>query len=186
MFRSAWVSVLLAAAVAVTCLFIGPANGAVISGRVVNGTSARIQDIPYQVAILFYYNQACGASILSETTLLTAARCFDQLYLGEAELGDWVGRVGSTFWAYGGQIVYFASLTPHEGYDIERHDNDIALLTLTEPLVYSDRIQPVPLPPADTHLTGGDIMQVSGWGRLSVSERGMLMGMIRGFKLFIN
>lgn len=44
-------------------------------GRIVGGKDADIEDFPYQVSLRFLDDHFCGASILSEKYVLTAAHC---------------------------------------------------------------------------------------------------------------
>lgn len=44
-------------------------------GRIVGGKDAFIEDFPYQVSLRFLDDHFCGASILNEKYVLTAAHC---------------------------------------------------------------------------------------------------------------
>ena len=50
--------------------------------RIINGQEASITQVPWQVAVVSssepndFYAQSCGASILSENWILSAAHCF--------------------------------------------------------------------------------------------------------------
>lgn len=137
--------------------------------RIVNGTSTTIEQIPFQVSILFFGSQWCGASILDETTLLTAAHCFDWYFDGLYAITAWSARAGSSFWATGGSVVEFASITKHPQYDPTTFNLDIAIVKLTTRLVFSPAVRPVKLPLAASTVEAGQPVQVSGWGRLTVS-----------------
>lgn len=143
------------------------------SRRIVNGTSTTIDRIPFQVSILFFNSQWCGASILDETTILTAAHCFDWYFDNLYTLNSWTARVGSSYWSTGGQIVGFESIRRHESYDPNTFDYDVAIVKLSTRLHFSDTIQPVKLAPSTVQLSDGQPVQVSGWGRLVV-RRGAL------------
>lgn len=142
--------------------------------RIVNGTATTIQTIPFQVSILFYNSQWCGGSILDSTTILTAAHCFDWYFDLLYDTTAWTVRAGSSYWSTGGQLVGISSITGHENYDPVTYNYDIAILKLATPLVYTNSIQPVVLPTASNTLADGQSVQVSGWGRLTVSERNLV------------
>lgn len=53
-------------------------NGASKSvGRIIGGESTFIEKIPYQASLRFVSRHTCGAVIISENYLLTAAHCTD-------------------------------------------------------------------------------------------------------------
>lgn len=45
------------------------------NGRIVGGSIALIDDVPYMVAILRFGSHICGGAILSVNVILTAAHC---------------------------------------------------------------------------------------------------------------
>jgi hypothetical protein len=45
------------------------------NGRIVGGEDAKIEDVPYQVAMLRFGNSWCGGSIIRPDVVLTAAHC---------------------------------------------------------------------------------------------------------------
>lgn len=65
----------------------------------------------------------------------------------------------------GGVVKQVESITVHEDYG--NFINDMALLKLSTPLVYSANIQPIPL--ASSEVTVGSDIIVSGWGRLKTN-----------------
>lgn len=136
--------------------------------RIVNGTSTSIEQVPFQVSILFFNSQWCGASILDQNTILTAAHCFDYYWDKLYELNVWSIRAGSSYWGNGGVVVNIASAVSHKDYNPNTYDFDIAILKLSTPLTFSPSIQPVVLAEASSTLAAGEMVQISGWGRLTV------------------
>lgn len=164
----------LLASVALVALFGAtiaqlPFPGDFVPRRIVNGTDASIENIPFQVSILLMNSQWCGAVILDANTILTAAHCFDRYFDGFNPLSDYSIRAGSSFWASGGTVIGVASVTPHEYYNKNTFDFDIALFKLNSPLTLGVGVQPVVLAADGAELTAGQDIQVSGWGRLYVS-----------------
>lgn len=141
--------------------------------RIVNGTTTTIDRIPFQVSILQFNSQWCGASILDQNTLLTAAHCFDYYfdYPDIYPISAYSTRVGSSYWADGGEQIALQSVVRHESYDPSTYDFDVALVKLASPLTYSANTQPVELAATTGSLVAGQDVQVSGWGRLVVSRR---------------
>lgn len=63
--------------IAVTCLLsviqTAPQNGG--SGRIVGGEPTFVENFPYQASLRVWSAHSCGAVIISENFLLTAAHC---------------------------------------------------------------------------------------------------------------
>lgn len=104
------------------------------SGRVVNGTNARIEDYPWMASLHIWAGHNCGGSILNERWILSAAHCDASTI-----------EVGTDRWNYG-QKVAVKRWIKHENYDDYTLEHDIAVVELAEPLVFGPNIQPVRLP----------------------------------------
>lgn len=137
------------------------------SNFIVGGTDAYIEEIPFQVAIFYNGRLSCGASILDNTTLLSAAHCFTRYFDEGQPISLWSARVGSSRWEDGGTVVNFKSIYSHPFYDKNTLSHDAAIIKLDSTLVFSLSIQPVKLPYFET-VQPGESYQVSGWGRLTV------------------
>lgn len=48
-----------------------------LDGRIVGGEPTFIEDHPFQASLLYYLSHRCGAVIISEDYLVTAAHCTD-------------------------------------------------------------------------------------------------------------
>lgn len=80
-------------------------------------------------------------------------------------------RIGSEKYASGGTIVNVKRIVVHEDYNPRTIDFDYSLLELSEPLTFSDKVQPIELPTVDDVLPDGSICVISGWGNtLNSSE----------------
>uniref|UniRef100_A0A1I8MPF8 Peptidase S1 domain-containing protein n=1 Tax=Musca domestica TaxID=7370 RepID=A0A1I8MPF8_MUSDO len=75
---------------------------------------------------------------------------------------DFTVHAGSNDRFQGGVLVNVAEIIAHEDYG--NFLNDVALLRLAEPLIYSKNIQPIPL--ATTEVPAGAPVIISGFGRL--------------------
>lgn len=80
-------------------------------------------------------------------------------------LSELTVRVGSSLHEYGGSIIKLKRVVKHPNHDNYNLENDFSLLELAEPLKFNDRIQPIALPDADTHIADGTRCAVSGWGK---------------------
>ncbi|GBP49565.1 Trypsin CFT-1 [Eumeta japonica] len=104
--------------------------------RIVGGSVTTIAHYPYAVVLLFSsnlitYRHSCGGTILTTTTILSAAHC---------TIGDpverWNGRVGSTYAHSGGTVHSFRLIINHPNYSSWTFDNDIGILRTQNSIVY--------------------------------------------------
>ncbi|XP_069360863.1 uncharacterized protein [Maniola hyperantus] len=109
-----------------------------LSKHIYYGQIATIEEFPFFAGL-----NGCGAVILSETWVLTAAHCVYDACTREPKY-VWVG--GTT--REESLIVPYDDVIIHEEYKrlCQQVTNDIALLKLTTPLKFSSKIQPVKLP----------------------------------------
>ncbi|EFX87124.1 hypothetical protein DAPPUDRAFT_312683 [Daphnia pulex] len=107
----------------------------------------------------------CGASLITSTQILTAAHCVNDLasdnflvLLGMHFMNESMNDARVTKRVRG--------VTVHEEFDSITHYNDIAILTLESPVVFTSAISPVCLPPAgSSELYLNQMATAKGWGR---------------------
>ncbi|XP_053670944.1 trypsin delta-like [Anopheles nili] len=133
--------------------------------RIVGGSKAPIEDVPYQVSLRYLQTHVCGGSIVSHSWVVTAAHCLDW-YPRNAELSV---RAGSGFLSAGGSTheVFFYHL--HEQYDANGFQWDVATVRVRTPMVGPGR-SPIPLATVKSRWpspAAGPIVLVSGWGYLT-------------------
>ena len=125
-----------------------------------------MHEYPWQVGITSPDSTRpfCGGSILSSTSILTAAHCtrgsaVEDMVVVVAE-HDWSQEDGQERHAVCGK-------TEHPQYNSRTQDKDLSILTLCTPLAFRREVQPVCLPslpgPSYDHVPA----TVSGWGTLS-------------------
>ncbi|XP_018027807.1 chymotrypsinogen B-like [Hyalella azteca] len=148
--------------------------------RIVDGVYANIHEYPWQVA-LFYITPGknksksaffCGASLISDSFVLTAAHCV----LGSSKRADRIRAIlgdhdlstrketDSTY-----RDIRRIIFNVHYRADTVR--NDIALLQLEKPVMFSSSINPVLLPWALDDTFEGLNATVTGWGRDKIGKR---------------
>lgn len=136
-------------------------------GRIVGGVDAKIEDFPYQASLQSEYDHMCGAAIISETHLISAAHCVYELR--PSELAELKILAGSTTFEGddNAQFRRVAKVTIHPRYQ-NREDsdvNDICVLVLAEPLEFNQYVQPIEMPDqGSVELPEGSKVVVSGWG----------------------
>lgn len=143
-----------------------------VQGRIYGGTTSNITEHPYEVAIRMDYRtynnivinvHYCAGSIINQDWVLSAAHCF--LFSKEY----FTIRAGSSFTNKGGSIYTISEIVNHSGYNRTTHDNDIALVKVSRPFIFSDRVQPIKL--ADEQPKLGTPALVAGWGDIRLGVK---------------
>uniref|UniRef100_A0A8C5BMP1 ST14 transmembrane serine protease matriptase a n=1 Tax=Gadus morhua TaxID=8049 RepID=A0A8C5BMP1_GADMO len=139
------------------------------TSRIVGGQDAVAGEFPWQVSLHSKdHGHLCGASIISERWLVTAAHCvqdngksrFSQPGTWEAYLGLHVQRqTGKT-----AERRTLKRIIPHPYYNEYTYDNDIALMELSSSVPYSDHIRPICMPAAQHVFPPGHSVWITGWG----------------------
>ena len=130
--------------------------------RIVGGEPARKNEFPWQVSLVskFGSRPRCGGSLLSSTTVLTAAHCELPVFLMRVVLGD------HDVTASDGEIVVTpAQWINHPQYDRFTNNNDFAIIRLSSSVTFSSFITPVCLPSTTQNYEQREAI-VTGWGTL--------------------
>uniref|UniRef100_A0A1Q3FII4 Putative trypsin n=1 Tax=Culex tarsalis TaxID=7177 RepID=A0A1Q3FII4_CULTA len=134
--------------------------------RIVNGTDATIEDYPFMISLRSRTgSHSCGGSILNERWILTAAHCVDYystVYYQSVQVGrSDVSREVDESVHFIEDVIIHPHYNPGNSYV-----NDIALIRLKTPLVFSDTVQPVRLPTLKWSEVANLDVTLIGWGRL--------------------
>ncbi|KAK9965093.1 hypothetical protein ABG768_004202 [Culter alburnus] len=136
----------------------------IMTNRIVGGSSASEGAWPWQVDIQTdSQGHVCGGTIIAENWVLSAAHCFPNpndissymIYAGRQQLNGW--NPDQTSHRIRRVVVPL-------GYTDPRLGQDIALVELATPIVWSDRIQPVCLPYASAEFNSDMKCMITGWG----------------------
>ncbi|KNC48063.1 uncharacterized protein AMSG_04294 [Thecamonas trahens ATCC 50062] len=133
------------------------------TARVVEGRPAESGAYPPLAVLLRSGAVRCVASIISPQVLLTAAHCT----IGSSP-SDWTARVGSNLPFEGGTTHSVARIVVHDGYNSQTFANDVSLLILSAPVVYSPTVAPLIL--ASAEIAAGTNVTVAGWGLQATSD----------------
>ncbi|CAJ0916929.1 unnamed protein product [Ranitomeya imitator] len=148
-----------------------------IQGRIVKGEEAEQGSSPWQVMLFKKSPQEllCGASLISDRWVLTAAHCifyppWDKNFTSD----DLLVRIGKHYRAKyertTEKILQLERIIVHPKYNWKENlDRDIALMQLRKPLTFTNYIHPVCLPTKEIvqkFLQSGFKGRVSGWGNL--------------------
>lgn len=133
--------------------------------RIINGHDAQDGQFKYQASLRIKSSgkHNCGASILTERYLITAAHCCEKYY-GSPEFLFVV--VGSVHQFGGGKAMDLDKIETHDGFRYDTAKNDIALVRTTNEIQFNDKIQPIALPTED--VADRQPVVVSGWGAIEV------------------
>ena len=138
--------------------------------RIVGGSDATEGQFPYMVE-LFYggvdiLDFTCGASILDETTILTAGHCVHNRVAGSFNvLAGQFDRAGPDT---SEQMRTVSEIREHASFNPLTLNNDIALLKLTQPLTFNSVVSGLTLPTQDpAQMAFASNCIVSGWGTTS-------------------
>ncbi|XP_068127203.1 transmembrane protease serine 11D-like [Hyperolius riggenbachi] len=137
-------------------------GGPSASSKIVGGTNAALGAWPWQASLRFNGNHKCGASLVSNTWLITAAHCFAQ----SKDVNSWTVVLGTI--AFGsGPGLKLKNIIIHENYISGIFQNDITLLELSAPVSFTQYIRPVCLPDNMTVTPDNSSCYVTGWGTLT-------------------
>uniref|UniRef100_A0A672SR97 Suppressor of tumorigenicity 14 protein homolog n=1 Tax=Sinocyclocheilus grahami TaxID=75366 RepID=A0A672SR97_SINGR len=139
------------------------------SSRIVGGKDSSEGEWPWQVSLhMNTQGHVCGASVISNRWLVTAAHCVQdsekfkysqpdqwEVYLGLLNQGE---TSKST-------LKRVKRIISHPQYDHLSEDNDMALMELDSPVTLSQNIWPVCLPEATHDFPAGKSVWITGWGK---------------------
>ncbi|UJF18980.1 serine protease [Vibrio sp. SS-MA-C1-2] len=161
---------------AATFLFSSLSN-AMISPRIVGGNDTTIEAHPWQIWLSnAQTNTYCGGVIIAEQWVLTAAHCVSEvnnILMTPASAEQIEVYYGETEFSYSSPSQYGELLYVHQDYYSSSSQiiNDIALIYLSSPLVFSDSVAAIDLATTSVDSTISQLrsidraLVVTGWGR---------------------
>uniref|UniRef100_A0A8C8AQL3 Peptidase S1 domain-containing protein n=1 Tax=Otus sunia TaxID=257818 RepID=A0A8C8AQL3_9STRI len=141
--------------------------------RIVGGEDAKSGKWPWQASLqMGAYGHMCGASVVSNRWLISAAHCFldsdsVRAYMGLHTINEKSSRV---------TVRSIKRIVIHPQYDQSIADYDIALLEMETPVFFSELVQPICLPSTSRVFVYGTVCYVTGWG--AIKENSMFISWI--------
>lgn len=141
--------------------------------KIIGGADADISEFPWQ-AFYISGNNLCGASIISENWVVTAAHCTKNSSGDAVPASKMTVKLGATnpYDSHEGKSYSVSQVIVHEDYDSSTIANDIALLRLSLP-INNENAEPIKLVSdedvADGATDPGVMSWVTGWGLVSVN-----------------
>uniref|UniRef100_U3KC38 Enteropeptidase n=1 Tax=Ficedula albicollis TaxID=59894 RepID=U3KC38_FICAL len=136
--------------------------------RIVGGSDARREAWPWIVSLHFNSQPVCGASLVSDEWLVTAAHCVYGRHLKPSRWQAFLGLYDQSDLAQPPAALRNIDriiINPH--YMKQTKDSDIALMHLQHKVQYTDYIQPICLPEKNQQFLPGINCSIAGWGDIS-------------------
>ncbi|XP_068930890.1 enteropeptidase [Petaurus breviceps papuanus] len=137
-----------------------------INPRIVGGNNAKEGAWPWMVSLFFDGRPLCGASLINDEWLVSAAHCFYR----RNSVSRWKAVLGlhSTLNLTNSRTVIqpIDQIITNPHYNRQTRNSDIALAHLASKVNYTDYIQPICLPEASQVFPPGMNCFIAGWGRI--------------------
>ncbi|XP_038862085.1 enteropeptidase [Salvelinus namaycush] len=133
--------------------------------RVVGGTDSRKGAWPWMVSLYFRGRHVCGATLIDNEWLVTAAHC---VYGKNIHLSNWEAVLGlhsqGSVDVLPSQTRKVDHIIMNKHYNRRTKDADIAMMHLQTNVNFTDYIQPICLPASDQQFEAGRKCFIAGWG----------------------
>lgn len=130
------------------------------------GKKTTPDQFPYLVSVRYMkngkYEHNCGASIISDRFVLTAAHC----YKSKIKFNKYRISVGAVHREDQGELFPIKRFFVHPRYDAATKENDIALIEMEKPFNFGAKIKAIEI--NRNPVEGKESAIVAGWGKSEV------------------
>merc|ERR1711982_147262 len=110
-------------------------------GRIIGGEEAPAHEFPWQISLRNLGSHICGGSIINKNQVITAAHCVEGAL---PALDSVVAGAHHRILEGGHQTRRVAKIEYHASWNNPPFNNDVALITVSEPFDFSDpNVQPI-------------------------------------------
>ncbi|XP_028307961.1 A-type voltage-gated potassium channel KCND1 isoform X2 [Gouania willdenowi] len=140
-----------------------------LSSKIVGGQDSREGEWPWQVSLVVRgMGHVCGASVLSDQWLLTAAHCVqDSAGIRFSQADQWEALLGMHMQGHTDKWTVrrgVRRIVAHPRYNAVTFQHDIAVMELDANVTLNQRVWPICLPTSANHERPGTHAWISGWG----------------------
>ncbi|XP_026267732.2 enteropeptidase isoform X1 [Urocitellus parryii] len=138
-----------------------------VSPKIVGGSDSKEGAWPWMVALYYQGRMVCGASLVSNDWLVSAAHC---VYAQNMDPSKWTALLGLNMRSnltspqIVTRLIDQIVINPH--YNKREKDSDIAMMHLEVKVNYTDYIQPICLPEENQVFLPGRNCSIAGWGMI--------------------
>ncbi|XP_036620294.1 transmembrane protease serine 11B-like [Trichosurus vulpecula] len=133
------------------------------NNRIIGGKPSKEGEWPWQASLKLNGQHECGASLISNKWLVSAAHCFAR----RNDTKKWTVAFGNVVnRPYMERNV--KTIILHEDYRSPLIHDDIALVELAKEVTFTNNIRAICLPEATQNFSAGEMAVVTGWGTLSM------------------
>ncbi|KAK4871859.1 hypothetical protein RN001_015983 [Aquatica leii] len=158
--------------VPITDASCGAKNGYQDQERIVGGHNADLGEWPWIAGLFNGGRQFCGGSLIDNIHILSAAHCV--AHMSSWDVARLTVRLGDHNIKTDSEVKHIEKkvkrVVRHRGFDSRTLYNDVAILTLDSPVVFSHQVRPICLPRSTGETHEGKTGTVIGWG--SIRESG--------------
>merc|ERR1712098_508406 len=138
--------------------------------KIIGGEEAPMHAFPWQISLRSLGSHTCGGAIINQNQVLTAAHCVEGFLpvLDKVVAG---AHYKSDLQEFGHQRRNIKEWEAHELHNTPPFDNDIAIITVSEPFDFTDpNVQPIDFWTVDDgELVPETVCNSTGWGLTSGS-----------------
>ncbi|XP_072477015.1 transmembrane protease serine 11B-like protein [Notamacropus eugenii] len=134
------------------------------NNRIVGGKPSKRREWPWQASLKLNDRHKCGASLISNEWLVSAAHCFKRI----KDTKSWTVTFGNLV-NHSYMKRNIKTIIVHEDYQPPKQSDDIALVQLTKEVPFMKDIRAICLPEATQSFSAGDMAVVTGWGISSMN-----------------